>query len=48
MEDLNSTVAILAGYYTLIEGIISFLLKLLAKRKKQKSSKKKRNRKRKK
>ena len=42
MEDINSTVAVLAGYITLIEGIIRLLLKLLPKAKKQKSFKKKR------
>ena len=47
MEDFNSTVAILAGYYTLIEGIIRLLLKLLPKSKKQKSFKKKRKRRKK-
>ncbi len=48
MEDLNDTVATLAGYYTLIQGIISILLKLLPKPEKQKSFKKKRKHKRKK
>ena len=45
MEDFNNTVAVLAGYITLIEGIIRLLLKLLPKSKKQKSSKKKRKKK---